>query len=83
MDMKEDILNIISIVKSSEIERSYINDENLYLDSIQVVRMVVLIEEKFDIEFDLIDLDITKLTNLNYLIETIEELIQNKNVDPS
>lgn len=49
--------------------------EDLGFESIQIVKLIVDIETKFDIVFDIFEIDIDDFVKLDYLIDKVCELV--------
>lgn len=78
MEVKEELKKIVCDVLNDEVE---IADNinlmyDLNMDSIQIVNVVAMLEERFDIEFELEDLNIDNLVSFSKLAETVERLIE-------
>ena len=78
MEVKEELKKIVCDVLNSEVEIAD-NINLMYdfnMDSIQIINVVAMLEERFDIEFELEDLNIDNLVSFSKLVEMVEKLIE-------
>ena len=77
MNIQEKIENIICEILGKDVKIDY--DANLMydynMDSIQIMNVVVELENQFDIEFELEELDIENLVHFSRLVEQVQKLI--------
>lgn len=79
--MRKKILQIIERIKGNSINDDgldYRLYEDLGMDSIETMELVVAIENEFDIEFDLDELDIEYLTTIKSLEQAVEKILNFK-----
>ena len=78
MDTKECIINIISKLTKNENAKSYLYEggdiRQVILNSMEFIRIVVELEEVFNIEFDDYALDYDRFTTINDLCEYVEHI---------
>ena len=66
--------NLIEMTKKLDFDASL---SNVYgIDSIKLIDIIVQCEEEFNIEFDLIDLDLNNFKSIRTFIETIERVCE-------
>lgn len=80
MNIKEKIINIITSVCEKESVREYLekNDDltQLYINSIVFIKIVVELENAFEIEFEDAELDFKRFKSLTTLSDYVEKLVQ-------
>lgn len=79
--MRKKILQIIERIKGNSIDDDgldYKLYEDLGMDSIETMELVVAIENEFNIEFDLDELDIEYLTTVKTLEQAVEKILNFK-----
>ena len=78
MEVKKELKKIVCDVLNNEVE--FADNINLMydfnMDSIQIINVVAMLEERFDIEFELEDLNIDNLVFFSKLVEMVEKLIE-------
>lgn len=80
-DMRKKILQIIKQIKEGDIDDTgmdYRLYEDFGMDSIEIMELVVAIEDEFDIEFDLDELDIEYLATIETLEQAVKGILHNK-----
>lgn len=77
-DICEYILSNILYQEVSEIDSS----KNLFteygMDSITIIEVILYVEERYEIEFDLLNVDFVELKSIDRISENIYEIISNK-----
>lgn len=79
--MRKKILQIIKQIKEGDIDDTgmdYRLYEDFGMDSIEIMELVVAIEDEFDIEFDLDELDIEYLATIETLEQAVKGILHNK-----
>lgn len=81
MELKNELEMLISQTLGCAV--SLENDDNLMydygMDSIEIMSLIIAIEEKFDIEFELEDLDIENLMILSKLGDAVARIFNREN----
>lgn len=78
MEVREKVEKIVCEVldKKVEIEEGTNLMYDFNMDSIQIMNVVVMLEDQFDIEFELEDLNIENMISFSKLVELVEKLMK-------
>ncbi len=83
LNVKETVIDLISSSCSFPRVDEYLRDNDslaeIGLDSISFIRIIVAIEQEFDIEFDEVALDFSKFTSLDSLCKYIKNEVDKRN----
>lgn len=78
INTKDQIIKIIKeVLKIDEVQLEQNIVDDLHMDSLDIVEMIVLIEDAFDIEIT--DGSIPKMITVKDVIDIVEEIIKNEN----
>lgn len=70
------VFDILEEVERKDILENVDLKEEYMFDSLMIIELIANIEEEYGFEFDFDELDLSKIFNIEHLIETVEKIVK-------